>query len=260
MNKIDYLEILNDYLSRCNASEEEKLDIVRDIEEMISEGLSSGKSEYEIINDLGSPKKIVAEMLQIDIDAESEPVKGDTLNQTIDNEIKKTYKKITEKPIKHKAIRRIINTLKRLGKIMWASFLYLFGSCGAIATTGLAIIACLGVIASLLMTSVHMPIAIGGIFASLFFVGAVFVGYECTIGVFECATTLIKGKNKSKEATVVNKDEEKIKISKTENDKNKQTGEIRDLAATESKEVKTALLEEKVELVEAEIVEVKDEH
>lgn len=248
MNKIDYLEILNDYLSRCNASEEEKLDIVRDIEEMISEGLSSGKSEYEIINDLGSPKKIVAEMLQIDIDAESEPVKGDTLNQTIENEIKKTYKKITEKPIKHKVIRRIINTLKRLGKIMWASFLYLFGSCGAIATTGLAIIACLGVIASLLMTSVHMPIAIGGIFASLFFVGAVFVGYECTIGVFECATNLIKGKNKSNEVAVVK-----------ENDENKQISEMKDSDIKEYKEVKTALLEGNSELVEAEIVEVEDE-
>lgn len=248
MNKIDYLEILNDYLNKYNASEEEKLDIVRDIEEMISEGLSSGKSEYEIINDLGSPKKIVAEMLQMDIEVESEAVKENAVYQTVENKVTKTYEKIVKKPTKHKTIRVIIKTLKRLGKVMWASFLYLFGSCGAMATTGLAIVACLGVIASLFMSSVHMPIAIGGIFASLFFVGAVFVGYECTIGVFECATNLIKGKNKSNEVAVVK-----------ENDENKQISEMKDSDIKEYKEVKTALLEGNSELVEAEIVEVEDE-
>lgn len=61
MNKIEYLDVLKDYLLK-SYSEEESLDILRDYEEYFLNGKLDGKTESEIILELGSPKKIVQEL------------------------------------------------------------------------------------------------------------------------------------------------------------------------------------------------------
>lgn len=55
MNKVEYLDVLNDYLLKYY-SEEESLDILRDYEEYFLNGKLDGKTEQEIILELGSPK------------------------------------------------------------------------------------------------------------------------------------------------------------------------------------------------------------
>lgn len=62
MKRNEYIEILKDYLEKMSDSETERQDILRDIEEMIEDGLSSGKTEEQVINDLGSPKDIAMEL------------------------------------------------------------------------------------------------------------------------------------------------------------------------------------------------------
>lgn len=61
INKADYLDVLKDYLLKVY-SEEESLDILRDYEEYFLNGKLDGKTEEEIILELGSPKKIVQEL------------------------------------------------------------------------------------------------------------------------------------------------------------------------------------------------------
>ena len=61
INKVDYLDVLKDYLLKFY-SEEESLDILRDYEEYFLNGKLDGKTEEEIILELGSPKKIVQEI------------------------------------------------------------------------------------------------------------------------------------------------------------------------------------------------------
>ena len=61
MNKVEYLDVLNDYLLKYY-SEEESLDILRDYEEYFLNGKLDGKTEQEIILELGSPKIIVQEL------------------------------------------------------------------------------------------------------------------------------------------------------------------------------------------------------
>ncbi len=61
INKVDYLDVLKDYLLKYY-SEEESLDILRDYEEYFLNGKLDGKTEEEIILELGSPKKIVQEL------------------------------------------------------------------------------------------------------------------------------------------------------------------------------------------------------
>lgn len=61
INKVDYLDVLKDYLLKVY-SEEESLDILRDYEEYFLNGKIDGKTEEEIILELGSPKKIVQEL------------------------------------------------------------------------------------------------------------------------------------------------------------------------------------------------------
>lgn len=65
MNKVEYLEILKDYLLKTY-SKEESLEILRDYEEYFINGKLDGKSEAEIISELGSPKKIVEEIISED--------------------------------------------------------------------------------------------------------------------------------------------------------------------------------------------------
>lgn len=65
MNKVEYLEILKDYLLKTY-SKEESLEILRDYEEYFINGKLDGKSESEIIFELGSPKKIVEEIISED--------------------------------------------------------------------------------------------------------------------------------------------------------------------------------------------------
>lgn len=61
INKVDYLDVLKDYLLKFY-SEEESLDILRDYEEYFLNGKLDGKTEEEIILELGSPKRIVQEI------------------------------------------------------------------------------------------------------------------------------------------------------------------------------------------------------
>ena len=61
ITKNDYLDVLKDYLLKFY-SEEESLDILRDYEEYFLNGKLDGKTEEEIILELGSPKKIVQEI------------------------------------------------------------------------------------------------------------------------------------------------------------------------------------------------------
>ena len=61
INKVEYLDVLKDYLLEIY-SEEESLDILRDYEEYFLNGKLDGKTEEEIILELGSPKKIVQEL------------------------------------------------------------------------------------------------------------------------------------------------------------------------------------------------------
>lgn len=61
INKAEYLDVLKDYLLKVY-SEEESLDILRDYEEYFLNGKLDGKTEEEIILELGSPKKIVQDL------------------------------------------------------------------------------------------------------------------------------------------------------------------------------------------------------
>lgn len=61
MNKVEYLDVLKDYLLKYY-SEEESLDILRDYEEYFLNGKLDGKTEQEIILELGSPKIIVQDL------------------------------------------------------------------------------------------------------------------------------------------------------------------------------------------------------
>ncbi|MDR0879375.1 MAG: DUF1700 domain-containing protein [Clostridioides sp.] len=60
MKKSEFLEILRDYLVK-DFSEDEVNDILRDYEEYFVDGKIEGKTEIEIIEELGSPKTIASE-------------------------------------------------------------------------------------------------------------------------------------------------------------------------------------------------------
>lgn len=62
MNRVEFLDILRDYL-KGSFSEEEIGDILRDYEEYFLDGTIEGKSDIEIIKSLGSPKTIASELI-----------------------------------------------------------------------------------------------------------------------------------------------------------------------------------------------------
>ena len=83
MNKIEFLEILKDYLKK-DFSENEINDILRDYEEYFVDGLIEGKSDMEIIEALGSPKAIANELIsQIKKDGKGESSSNDKLNDKL---------------------------------------------------------------------------------------------------------------------------------------------------------------------------------
>lgn len=65
MNKVEYLDMLKDYLMKYY-SEEEIFEILRDYEEYFVNGKLDGKTDSEIILELGSPKKIVLDLIEED--------------------------------------------------------------------------------------------------------------------------------------------------------------------------------------------------
>lgn len=65
MTKVEYLDMLKDYLMKYY-SDEEIFEILRDYEEYFLNGKLDGKSEDEIILELGSPKKIVKDLVEED--------------------------------------------------------------------------------------------------------------------------------------------------------------------------------------------------
>ncbi len=83
MNKIEFLEILKDYLKK-ELSEEEVSDILRDYEEYFIDGVMEGKSDMEIIQGLGSPKSIANELiLQLRENSYKEISKKDKINDKL---------------------------------------------------------------------------------------------------------------------------------------------------------------------------------
>lgn len=62
LNRVEFLDILRDYL-KGSFSEEEIGDILRDYEEYFLDGTIEGKSDIEIIKSLGSPKTIASELI-----------------------------------------------------------------------------------------------------------------------------------------------------------------------------------------------------
>lgn len=63
MNKVEFLDILQDYLTE-NFSESDIIDILRDYEEFFINGKLEGKSEEEICKTLGSPKNVAKELIR----------------------------------------------------------------------------------------------------------------------------------------------------------------------------------------------------
>lgn len=65
MNKAEFLDMLKDYLIKYY-TEEEIFEILRDYEEYFINGKLDGKTEQDIILELGSPKKIVMDLIEED--------------------------------------------------------------------------------------------------------------------------------------------------------------------------------------------------
>lgn len=65
MNKLDYFDLLNDYLRKYYSIEETQ-EILRDYEEYFINAKLDNKTDAEIIEELGSPKKIVLNLIDED--------------------------------------------------------------------------------------------------------------------------------------------------------------------------------------------------
>lgn len=88
MNKEEYLDVLKDYLLK-SYSEEETLEILRDYEEYFINGKLDKKREEEIILELGSPKKIVEQLIVED----NSKVKKESFLEKIKNKVDKLFEK-----------------------------------------------------------------------------------------------------------------------------------------------------------------------
>lgn len=89
MNREEYLELLKDYLLKV-FSKDETNDILRDYEEYFVDAILEGKSENEIIMSLGSPKKIVKDLIDSNLDSEE---KTETIfKNNVEDKYDKIYK------------------------------------------------------------------------------------------------------------------------------------------------------------------------
>lgn len=83
LNKVEFLEILKDYLKK-DFSEDEVSDILRDYEEYFVDGVIEGKSDMEIIRALGSPKTIANELIsQIRNNNENQSSRKDSIDDKL---------------------------------------------------------------------------------------------------------------------------------------------------------------------------------
>lgn len=187
MNRVEFLEILKDYLKK-DFHEDEVNDILRDYEEYFVNGTIEGKSDMEIIGSLGSPKSIAHEMVaQIKDNDESELSKKDILFDKIEDikiKMKKRFNKLKNyisrkltpdldengNSLSRKAI-KIVLVILSLFLIMPASMFiffmlsYLMTLIGSIATYIFA----LPFIVKL--TQIIPQIGVFSIFASMAFIG-----------------------------------------------------------------------------------------
>lgn len=83
LNKVEFLEILKDYLKK-DFSEDEVTDILRDYEEYFVDGVIEGKSDMDIIQALGSPKSIANELIsQMRNNNESQSYRKDSIDDKL---------------------------------------------------------------------------------------------------------------------------------------------------------------------------------
>jgi hypothetical protein len=98
LSKQEFLEILRDYLKK-DFSDDEVNDIIRDYEEYFVDGIIEGKSDMEIISQLGSPKTISEEFVS--------QIKGDKISEDNDQIVNKRVLNSKISDAKHKTGRGI---------------------------------------------------------------------------------------------------------------------------------------------------------
>lgn len=104
LSKQEFLEILRDYLKK-DFSDDEVNDIIRDYEEYFVDGIIEGKSDMEIISQLGSPKTISEEFVS--------QIKGDKISEDNDQIVNKRVLNSKINDAKHKTGRGINKSVQR---------------------------------------------------------------------------------------------------------------------------------------------------
>lgn len=195
MNKKQFFDELRFYLVRAVKAGEVE-DVIRDYEEYFAEGLAEGKTEEEIIEGLGSPRKIVDDMIEGDADITKE--NGETGYGNADSQKKKYYTYDDSEAAYYKRfhLNKKNNATSILEKVIGYSALILidfiyFIFVGSIGFSG---VVTMGALTIVLPTWLNLNSVVGAskfliIFPTIFFLsGVVFFGmityYLIKLGIF----------------------------------------------------------------------------
>lgn len=177
MKRNEYIEILKDYLEQMSDSETERQDILRDIEEMIEDGLSSGKTEEQVINDLGSPKNIAMELTDKIIDTS-------TRNFDLTNKgsfSKKTTLKNqfgTFKDMGKKSGKKVSVIIRKILKAIYKICISLIALGLIFSEVGVFFLTILGTIAAIMFYETSISVFIFGISCTLLGIGYLIAVYQ----------------------------------------------------------------------------------
>ena len=177
MKRNEYIEILKDYLEQMSTSEIERQDILRDIEEMIEDGLSSGKTEEQVINDLGSPKNIAIELTDKSSDTSTigfDLKKKGSFNKKIT--LKKQFNTFND--IGKKSSRKVSVVIRKILKAIYKISMSLIALGLIFSEVGVFFLTILATIAAIMFYETSISVFVFGISCTLLGVGYLIAVYQ----------------------------------------------------------------------------------
>lgn len=196
MNKIEFLDILRDYL-KGTFSQLEINDILRDYEEFFLNGELQGKSDEEIIRGLGSPKSIAQELIE-EMKGQSPKVENNSgeVFDKVNKEAKRAWKtaKVTGRKAGSKAkefldSNSIINgnlssaAIKLILGLMTVTIVILampviFTMVGSLLSlVGMSIANFIGYLGAAVLCGVNLSMGVFGFFACITWTGFLILGW-----------------------------------------------------------------------------------
>lgn len=209
MNRNDYMDLLRDYLHNYFSAQETE-EIVRDYEEFFEMGLQSGKTAGEVIESLGSPKKVAKDLAdELEVTKQKQDLTSNSFwqrteafvklkalkaGQHLDKSVPVVKEKMTDllQNKEDNIFKKVLRFFARVGGILVKIIFFLLLLSVSLSLIGFGITSIFVIGLGIAFFTVNVPLGFAIMFGGFILMGFLLIGYEIVRYVYKSLIVLSK--------------------------------------------------------------------